>query len=120
MQHHVRAWIAFVLGRAVSSATALGVYDHTARHHRTITGLLNRGSVSVFDHNRSAHVTGTGSDTQFSLYDHDRRAYVSLTISGTTFNGFDNGEARTFSGRVNGHVVWIYDHADATWSQFSV
>jgi len=120
MPHHVRAWIAFVVGRAVESAAIAGVYDHTARHHRTITGSLNRGTVNVFDHERSAHFTGTGSDTQFSLYDHERRAHISLTISGTTFNGFDNGGARTFSGRVNGHVVSILDHADATWSLFSV
>ena len=120
MPHHVRAWIAFIVGRAVSCAALAGVYDHTTRHHRTITGSLTRGSVSVFDHDRSAHITGTGSDTQFSLYDHERRTHLSLTVSGTTFNGFDSGEARTFSGRVNGHVVSIYDHADATWSQFSV
>ncbi|MDR6886853.1 MULTISPECIES: hypothetical protein [Variovorax] len=116
MHPNARALVAGVAVRIVAGGGSVGaVYDYSQSKYIQISGSVNAGSVSVYDHDRGCHFSGAGG----SLYDYGRGAYVSLQFNGNSFSGYDYGEGHHFSGTINGGSASLYDYGEGGYFNFS-
>jgi len=113
---NLRACIANLAGRLSGQSVNSSVYDHTQGRHIRVSGSATIGSVSLYDHDHGAHLTGVAS----SLYDHVSGAQISLNLSGTRFNGYDHSSRCQYFGNIRGASVTIYDHESGRHHQYSV
>lgn len=119
MDTDTRARIAFAAGRLLSATTKAGIYDHTARRHRVLSGTFTPDSIRLYDQQTATHLTGTGDGVSYRLYDHGRGAHMSLTLRGAGFSGQDHGSGHQFSGTVNGTAIQLFDQGDGSWSFYT-
>lgn len=120
MNDATRANVAYVAARAITGKKIGNVYAH-GWGHINITGQVENGRVSVYNHRASAHFTGGGSGNRYSLYDFGRGAYVSLNINGNRFDGYDFGTSTHFNGTVQPTgSVSLYDFGTGSYYNFSV
>ncbi len=112
MEAHVRAVIAYVVGRLVTGKTSSAIYDYSESAFRSIDGQVMANTIDVFDYKAHCHCHfgGTGNGTSFSLFHYGDRHHVDLTITGTHFEGFDYGSRGHYSGDVSRDTTSLYDH----------
>jgi len=116
MHPNTRALVAAVASRLVGGGGSVGaVYDYSQSRHMQVSGSVGAGSVSLYDHDRGCHFSGSGS----SLYDYGRGCHVSLQVHGNSFSGYDYGDGHHFSGTVNGNSVSIYDYGESSHFNYS-
>lgn len=120
MKPYVRAAVAYVAGRAISRRGSSSVYDYSASGHRSISGSVTEGGVSVYDHTECCHFSGSGNGSSYRLYHYGESAHVSLSINGESFSGYDYGTSSHFSWRVSGASVSLYDYSDSRHYSYSV
>ena len=113
---NLRACLANVAARLNGTRVDAAVFDHTQGKRVRLSGSVASGAVNVYDHGRSAHITGSAPN----LYDHGTRRHVSLVMNGTTFTGYDHFSGLHYSGRINGSAVTIFDHESGRHHQFTV
>ena len=113
---NLRACLANVAARLNGGQVNRAVYDHTQGRLIHLSGSVSPGAVNVFDHDRSAHVTGSAPN----LYDHGTSRHVSLVMNGATFTGYDHFSGLHYSGRINGSAVSIFDQESGRHHQFTV
>jgi len=106
MLDHVRAGVAYIAGRIISGSDSSYVYDYSQGKHISISGSVDRDSVSVYDYTSHAHIGGSSS----GIYHYGERSYINLTISGHDFTGYDYGTQTHFSGNVSGNSISLYDY----------
>lgn len=113
---NLRACLANVAARLNGGQVNAAVYDHTQGKLIPLSGSVGPSAVNVYDHDRSAHVTGSVP----TLYDHGTKRHVSLVMNGAVFNGYDHFSGLHYSGRINGSAVTIFDHETNRHHQFTV
>ena len=106
MEASTRACVAYVAGRAISGKACSYVYDYSQSRHYSVSGGVEGRNVSVYDHERRCHFSGTLP----SLYDYGRSAHVNIDIKGNQFSGDDFGNSHHFSGTVNDSSISLYDY----------
>jgi hypothetical protein len=106
MNPNSRACIASAVARLSGQGDCPAVYDYTQRKHIQVTGTVSELSVSLYDHGRRVHVTGSSS----RLYDHGTGSHILLNLNGTQFTGYDHASRSHYSGTVKGNAVSIHDH----------
>lgn len=119
MDNDTRARIAFAVGRVVAASTKAGIFDHTERRHRMLSGTGTADAIHVYDPGSATHLVGSGDGVNFRLYDHGRGAHMSLTLNGASFSGCDHGSGHHFSGITHGTAIQLFDHGDGSWSHYS-
>jgi hypothetical protein len=119
MDKDTRARIAFAVGRVVAATTKAGIFDHSERRHRILSGACSRDAIHVYDHHSATHLDGPGDGVNFRLYDHGRGAHLSLKLIGNSFSGEDHGSGHTFSGITHGTAIQLFDHGDGSWSHYT-
>lgn len=113
---NLRACLASVAARLNGMHVDGAVFDHTQGKRVRLSGSVGPDAVNVYDHDRSAHVTGSAPN----LYDHGTRRPVSLVMNGAIFTGFDHFSGLHYSGRIHGSAVTIFDHETGRHHQFTV
>jgi hypothetical protein len=116
MVPNLRACVANIVARLHGGHVNGAVYDHTQREHIHVSGSVNNGSVNVYDHGRSVHITGTLPN----LYDHGTSDFVSLTLNGKQFSGYDFASGEHYNGNVTGSTVTLYDFESGEHHFFNV
>ncbi len=103
---NTRACIAVVAISRVSGVSPSSVYDHSQSRHITISGSVHENNVSLYDHGRGCHFSGS----MPNLYDYGRSTHVLLEINGHQLSGYDYGDGHHYSGTVSGSAASTYDH----------
>lgn len=106
MLPHVRASVAYIVGRIVAETNSTYVYDYSSGKYIFMSGTVGRSSVAIYDHENDAHISGTGT----TLYHHGENSHLTLSVATTSFTGFDYASNTHFSGNVNGRAVSLYDY----------
>lgn len=109
MNHNTRAAIACIVSGSKKGQIA-AVYDFKQSKHIIFSGSISNASVSIYDHDRGCHITGTIP----GLYDHGIGGHIQLTINGNAFKGYDFHSGSHFSGTINGTNISIYDFQEST------
>ena len=116
MHPNTRALVAVVAARlAANGGSVAAVYDYSRSRYIQVSGSASFASVSLYDHERNCHFSGSGS----SLYDHGRGCHVSLQVSGSNFSGYDYGDGHHFSGSVSANGVSVYDFGESSSFNYS-
>lgn len=115
MNPGTRACVAAAAMMAVNGKSISSIYDYSAGGHRSVGGQISGNNVSIYDHQRSCHFSGSLP----SLYDYGTGSHVQLTVSGKNFTGYDYATGNHFSGSVSGTSVNLYDYEDAQHHSFS-
>jgi len=119
MDKDTRARLAFIVGRIVAETTKAGIFDHSERRHRVLSGTGSREAIQIYDANSATHLKGVGDGVNFRLYDHGRGAHLTLKLLGNTFSGQDYGSGHAFSGIMHGTEIQLFDHGDGSWSHYT-
>lgn len=120
MEAHVRAAVAYVAGRLISGKQSSSVYDYSEGGHRSMSGQVTHDHVSVYDHVKSCHFSGSGGGSSFSLYHYGESSHVSLKIDGHSFSGYDYGTSSHYSGTVSGFSISLYDYSKGSHFSYSI
>ena len=113
MNANTRACLAYIAGALVNGKGGRAVYDHTRSKHIEIGGSVTPFRINICDFERGCNLTGTLSN----FYDSGSNSHISLCVTGNSFRGHDTTCGESFTGRVNGNSVSIYDDDD--WTCFS-
>jgi hypothetical protein len=116
MDEHSRARIAYVAGRIITNRNASSIFDYTRGRYKLMSGRADSASVSVFDHERGSHLTGSGT----SFFDHEKGFHISLHITGNKFSGFDYESSSHYSGTVSGNTISVFDYGEGGFTQYSI
>ena len=116
MHPNTRALVASAALRIVGGGGNVGaIYDYSTSRHIQISGSATSGKVSLYDHDRGCHVSGSGTH----LYDYGSGCHINLQINGTNFSGYDYGDGDHFSGTVKGNSVSVYDYGESSHFNYS-
>lgn len=116
MHPNTRALVAAATIRLVGGGgNVSAVYDYSRSRLILISGSATIGNVSLYDHDRGCHFSGSGN----SLYDYGRGCHIKLQVNGTNFSGYDYGDGNHFSGKVRGNSVSIYDYGESSHFNYS-
>lgn len=110
-----RAAIAAITTAICSHKTIGSVYTYSQSKYISFSGSASNDNVSIFDHSRGIHITGSGT----SLYDYGTSKHITLQINGNQFSGYDYKSGKHFSGTVSGSSVSIYDYETGRHSNYS-
>ena len=117
MHPNTRALVAAAASRNVSGRGSVGAaYDYSQSRHIQVSGSVNGNNVSLYDHDRGCHFSGSGG----GLYDYGRSASVSLQVNGASFSGYDYGDGHHFSGTVSGSLISLYDYGKSAHFNYSI
>lgn len=121
MHQNLRAALSFVVAAIVNEREYSSIYDFLRGQHILISGEITNGSISIYDHEISAHVSGEYSQGTCSLYHHGFGCHISLEWEGVDFQGFVHGNGGGhFSGSVRDDGLSFYDFSTSQHYHFSV
>jgi hypothetical protein len=116
MKEHVRTAIAYIAGKLISSSASSSIFNYSASRYTQFSGTVSPNNVSVYDYDKSCHISGTPQ----TLYHYGDSHYITLSISGSTFKGFDYGTSTHFSGNVNVRSISLFDYGEGKHFQYSI
>jgi hypothetical protein len=120
MKKHIRAAVAYISGRRISSEESSSVFDYSQGKHIFMSGKVEIGKVEVFDFDSNCHISGNSSGSSYNLFHFGDSHHIQLKIDGDRFEGFDFGQSYHFNGRVNGKSVSFFDFEDGSWTNFNI
>ncbi len=116
-----RSCVAYVAARLSNGRNASSVYDFDRSKHISFTGTVTDTNVNVYDFDRSCFITGHGNNGTYTLYDYGNSAHINLKIGeGGHFTGYDYGSSSFFNGTIRGRTVSLYDYGDSRYHNYTV
>ena len=116
MKPHIRHTIAYIAGRLITGKASLSLYDYSAGKYVFFTGSVEGNNISLYDHDRCAHIKGDLGNIHF----YGDGCGVKVDIRGSNFDGYDFCGSGHFTGNAYGNLVCIYDYASAGYFNYLI
>jgi hypothetical protein len=111
-----RPAVAAIAASLVNGQRYYRVYDHAAGQYLEIVVDTADGTVTAFDHGRSAQVRGAPK----SVYDYGAGAHLQFDVDGATVKGFDYGSGQHFQATITDKRVDLFDYQAGAYFIFEV
>ena len=114
MPPELRRVVAYIAAGLAGMAETRWVYSFSEARHTSLSGTLSAATISLYDHDKAAHITGTPA----GLYHHKLGAHFTVLMTGQTFRGYDFASDSHYEGVVKGDAVELYDGRG--WHHYTV
>ena len=114
MSPELRRVVAYIAASLAGGVAKGSIYSFTEERHTSISGTLSAAQITLYDHEREAHITGSPA----GLYHHKLGSHFTVLMKGETFTGYDFGSDSHYDGKVEGDAVALYD--GRSWHHYRV
>ena len=114
MSPELRRVVAYIAASLASGTTKGSIYSFSEERHTPISGTLSPTQITLYDHDRAAHITGSPA----GLYHHRLGSHFTVLMKADGFTGYDFGSDSHYGGKVEGDAVALHD--GRVWHHYEV